>query len=137
MEGLQVSIGHLNTAQHAAIGGTVVAVVEQADIPASAEAIQKTQQGTGALGEFNTQQSLILRIGATTDHIAQWHLGHFVVAKIMHRQFFVGQFPSQQILLLLTTAQLHAHEDMGLGPLAVAVVTLVAVARAQALTDAK
>ena len=39
--------------QHAAPGGTMVAVVEQGDVPAAAETVQETQQRTGRSGNSN------------------------------------------------------------------------------------
>jgi hypothetical protein len=49
---------HLHADQDAPVGGAVVAVVEQADIPALAQAGQEFQQGARALGELHADTPL-------------------------------------------------------------------------------
>ena len=61
----------------------MVAVVEQADVPAGLQLVEKAGEGAGVLGKLETDQPLVGNVaGAAADHIAQVDFGHFVVAQI-------------------------------------------------------
>ena len=44
--------GHLQAHQHPPIGGAMIAVMEQADVPAPTQAGEEVEQGTGSLGKL-------------------------------------------------------------------------------------
>src|SRR5690606_33204917 len=56
---LAVGQGHLHTRQHPALIGAVVAIVEQADVPARADGLEEAQQRARAFGEFEAEQALV------------------------------------------------------------------------------
>src|SRR5690606_13165103 len=51
---------HLHAHQNAAVVGTLVAVVEQRDVPGGRHQAEELEQRTGALGEDKAQQALVL-----------------------------------------------------------------------------
>src|SRR3954453_21593992 len=51
---------HFEAGEDAAEVGTVVAVVEQADVPSSAERFEEIDQRAGALGELEAAQLLVM-----------------------------------------------------------------------------
>jgi hypothetical protein len=64
----------------------MVAVVEEADVPAAAHAAEKRQERAGALGELEAVQTLVACAGPTTDHEAHVQLGDLVARHVDHRQ---------------------------------------------------
>jgi len=54
----EVPLGHLEAREDAAEVGAVVAVVEQADVPAAAEGVEEPEQGARALREGEAHDSL-------------------------------------------------------------------------------
>ncbi len=77
---------HLDAHQHTAIGGAMVAVVKQADVPAIAGAGQELSQRPGTLREFESVQDFVFDLRRmSAHHVAHMHLGHLVLAEIGHR----------------------------------------------------
>src|SRR5690606_26986280 len=58
LEGRIVARVDFEAGQHAAERRAVVAVVEEADVPARAEGFEEMQQGAGTLGELEAEQAL-------------------------------------------------------------------------------
>src|SRR5690606_34157262 len=56
---LAVGERHLHTRQHPALVGAVVAIVEQADVPARADGLEEAQQRARTFGEFEAEQALV------------------------------------------------------------------------------
>ena len=61
VKGLAVFFRHLDAHQNAAVVGALVAVMEQADVPARAHQAQELEQRTRPLREHKAQQPLVLR----------------------------------------------------------------------------
>ena len=73
----------LEAGEHAAEVGAVVAVVEQADVPAAAQLLEELRQRAGPLGELEPAQPLVAHVGrAAADHVAHVQLGHLVVGEV-------------------------------------------------------
>ncbi len=70
------------TGQHAPEIRAVVAVVEQADVPAAAQFVQERHERAGTLGELESAELLVGDIGAAAaDHVAHVQLRHLVVGQ--------------------------------------------------------
>ena len=70
-EGLEFLLfrrGHLHPHQHPAIVGAVIAVVEQADVPAGAHLVEEVHQGAGPFREFKTVEELVLHLMGVAPH---------------------------------------------------------------------
>ena len=84
--------GDLDTCEHAAVVGPVIAVMEQADVPLRADGLQELEQRAGSLGEFESEQSFVGEIAwMTADHVAHMELCHFVVAEVGDRIALLAQ----------------------------------------------
>ena len=76
-------VGHLERRQHAPEVGAVVAVVEQADVPAAAERLEELHQRAGPLGELEAARPLVPRVaGAAADHVAHVQLRQLVLREV-------------------------------------------------------
>src|SRR5581483_2831709 len=65
---------HLHPGEDAAVVGAVVSVVEEADVPALADALEKAHQRARPLWELEPVQHLVLRAGAAADEVADVQL---------------------------------------------------------------
>ena len=94
-------------------GGAVVAVVEQADAPVAAEAIQELHQGAGALRKLEPIQEFRPDAnGVPADHVPHMQLGGFVVRHIDHRVAGSAQTLHHRFAAI-RRSDLNAHIDMG------------------------
>ena len=81
---------YLHADQHAAEVGAVVAVVEEADVPAGAHLRQEIHQGARLFREFEAVKQLAHALFAdlrsvAADHVTDMVLGHFVIGQIQRR----------------------------------------------------
>src|SRR2546429_665806 len=68
---------HLHSDQHPAVVGAVVAIVEQADVPAAAHAVEKLHQRAGPLRKLEPEQDLVLGVRRIpADQMPDVRLGH-------------------------------------------------------------
>src|SRR5580765_6601425 len=83
LETLLVLARHLDADQDAAVVRALVAVVEQADVPARVHARQEAHQRAGAFGEDEAVQPLVLReAAAAADHVAHVLLRELVAGQV-------------------------------------------------------
>ena len=69
--------------EHATEVGAVIPVVEQADVPAAAELLEKLRQRAGTLGELEAAQPLVADFGrVAADHVPHVQLGELVVGQV-------------------------------------------------------
>src|SRR5262249_1163194 len=62
----------LEPGEHAAVVGSVVPVVEEADVPAPAHPVEEAHQRAGALGELESVEALVPRRGrASADEVTE------------------------------------------------------------------
>ena len=61
VERFVVSRRHLEAHQYPAVLGSVVPVVEETDVPASAEVGEKAEQGARPFGKLEAEQALVAR----------------------------------------------------------------------------
>ena len=135
---LEFAAVELDAHQHPPIGGAVVAVVEQADVPAAAQPREKVEQGAGAFGKDEAEQPLVLHLGrVAAHHVTDVELGGLVVAQINHRKSFVFELFLQAGLLLGAAGEFHPAEDLGVGRIVIAIVELGDVALAQLAAEAQ
>src|SRR3989344_1319909 len=121
---------HLHAHEDAAIVGALVAVVKQADVPGRLHQAQKLEQRAGPLGEGKAHQPLVLRQRRMPAHqVAQMLLGQFVVRQVQCLEAVAAEVLGDFLRLALAIGG-DAHEHMGLGGIADAVVELGHVARA-------
>src|SRR5207245_2468060 len=77
VEARPFDLGHLERRQHAPEVGAVIAIVKQADVPASAERIEKLHQRSGPFGELEAAHALRGDVRRTpADHVAHVQLRH-------------------------------------------------------------
>ena len=75
---------HLHADQHATIVCAVIAIVEQADVPAVVHAVEEIHQRAGTFREFEAEHDFILEAGRMSAYqVADVQLGHFVVGEIL------------------------------------------------------
>ena len=110
----QVRLGDLEAGQHAAEVGAVVAVVEQADVPAAAQLLEELRQRAGALGELEPAQPLVAHVRrAAAHHVADVQLGHLVVGQV-HRLVAGARQLRRQRRAVLPRLRGEADEDVRL-----------------------
>ena len=69
-KGFFATCGDLDANQDLTVVGALIAVMEQTDVPIGFHGVQKTHQGTGPLGEFETIEQFIARkAGAPPHHV--------------------------------------------------------------------
>ena len=79
----QIRIVDLEAGQHAAEVRAVVPVVEQADVPTTAERVEEVGQRAGTLGKLEPAQTLVADLRrVSADHVPDVQLGHLVVGEI-------------------------------------------------------
>ena len=128
-EGLEcahVARRHLHTDQHTAVVGAVIAVVEEADVPAGAHLRQEIHQRARLFGEFEAVDQLLHSFlahcwGVAAHHVADVVLGHLVVAQVERRVAVLLQ-AFGQLQRLLAVSHLDADEHMRLAGRVVAIV---------------
>jgi hypothetical protein len=90
----------------------MVAVVEQADVPALAQAFEEAQQRPGPLGELETQHLLVRpRRGVPANGVAHVQLGQFVVGQVEHLVALPDQARQQLLARVVLRVGLHADEQ--------------------------
>ncbi|MNH12318.1 hypothetical protein D3C79_718550 [compost metagenome] len=125
MEGGHVFIRQLEGAEHPAIVGTVVAVVEQADVPATAEGLQEAHQGARLLRELEAVETLTEGPGrAAANHVAHVVLGQLALGHVDHGVAVFLQLLLDLAQLLVAAGEAHRDEQGGLDRIRVAVVEL-------------
>ena len=134
LELAHVARRHLHADQHAAVVGAVVAVVEEADIPASAHLGQEIHQRTRLFRKFEAVEQFVQalfadRRGVAADHVTNMVLGHFVVGQVQSRVAVLLQ-ALDQFQRFLAVTDLDADENMGFAGGVVAVVEFGDVALA-------
>ena len=76
-------VGHLERGEHAAEVGAMIAVVEQADVPAAAERVEELEQRAGAFRELESAGAFVPRVErAAPDHVPHVELRHLVVGEV-------------------------------------------------------
>ena len=81
-----LGVGHLESREHAAEVGAVVAVVEEADVPAAAERVEELEQRARPLRELEAAEPLVAGLRrAAADHVAHVQLGDLVVGEVDRR----------------------------------------------------
>lgn len=86
----------------------MVAVMEQADVPALAQALQKAQQGPRAFRELEAQHPLISpRRRMATDGMAHVQLGQLVVGQVQHAVALLAQAGQQLLARVVQRVGLH------------------------------
>src|SRR6185437_3243662 len=127
-----VAGGHLNAGQYAAIIGAVVAVVEQADVPAATHRLEEFEQRPWALRELEPVNELIAdAAGTAADHVPHVELRHLVVGHVGDGVAGLAQGPDDRILFRAPLGEPEADEDLGALFALVAVVELRDAAVAQ------
>jgi hypothetical protein len=108
----QLVIRHLQRGEHPRFCRAVVAVVEQADVPALAQAFEEAQQRPGPLGELETQHLLVRpRRGVPANGVAHVQLGQFVVGQVQHLVALPDQARQQLLARVVLRVGLHADEQ--------------------------
>ena len=83
LELLHLRRRHLHADEYAPVIGTVVAVVEQADVPAGTHLAEEIHQGAGALGKLETIEDFVIDLRrVTADQVANVRLGHLIFGQI-------------------------------------------------------
>jgi len=93
----------------------MVAVVEQADVPARTHLVEEIHQGAGTLGKLEAIDQFVLHLRRmAADQVADVQLGHFVVGQIQRRIAVLLQL-LDELGRLAAIGHLHADEHMCLG----------------------
>ena len=104
----------LESGEHAAEVGAVIAVVEQADVPAPTELLEKLRERARTFGKLESAQPLVPHLGRmAADHVTHVQLGELVVGEID------GLVPSRRELrrqrrTVLARLRREADEDVRL-----------------------
>ena len=110
-----VFLGHLQAHQYPAVVGALVAVVEQADVPAGAHGRQKLHQGAGSLGEHEAQQAFVVRqCRMPAHHVPNVLLRQIVVRQVQRFKTMLFQVQGD-LAALPRAAGGHADKHMGFG----------------------
>jgi hypothetical protein len=103
---------HLHSHQHAPVVGAVVAVVEEADVPAAAHAVEETSSARPAARETRSGRgSRCPPTARAADEMAHVQLRELVVGKVVAPRSGVLQL-AQQVLGLAAIRDLDADEDV-------------------------
>jgi hypothetical protein len=109
------ALRHLQAHQDAAIVGALVAVVEQADVPARSHQAQELHQRARPLREDEAQQPLVLRQRRmAADHVADVLLGQLVVREVQRGKALLAEVGGDLAAFALAVGG-QADEHMGLG----------------------
>ena len=95
---------HLHADQDAPIVSPVIAIMEQADVPAFPHFTEKLKQRPGAFGKTETKHAFIIGIHCMSpDQVAHMYLGHLVICHVDGFIAMLVQFFQQvrQILWIL------------------------------------
>ena len=80
---IHVFLWYLQSHQYAAIIGTVIAIMEKADIPVGSHRGQETHQGSRSFREFETVEQFVFRERTLAAyHIADMKLAELIIAQI-------------------------------------------------------
>ncbi len=132
VERRHILVRQLEGAQHPAIVGAVVAVVEQADVPAAAEGLEKAHQGARLLRKLETVETFTEGPGrAAANHVTHVVLGQLALGHVDHRITVAAELIDDLAELLVTATEAHRDEQRGLLGIGVAVVELGHHARPQ------
>ena len=122
--------------QHAAVVGTVAAVVEQGDVPVRAQRVQELEQRARRFRELKAEQAFPERLGRTaTDHVTHVQLRHLVVGEIDHAIAALMHQVEDLFALLHAAAQTYADKNAGVFGIGKAVVKLRHRTSTQQLTE--
>ena len=98
---------NLHADQHASVIGAVVAIVEQADVPAGTHPVQEVHQRTRTFGKFKTIDHLVPGLWRVTAHqMTDVRLGHFIVGQIERCVTMLAQL-IDELQRLCARANLH------------------------------
>src|SRR4030095_11644569 len=79
----KIPIFDFKAREDAAEVGSMVSVVEQADVPSPRERVEEVRERAGTFGKLEAAQRLVLHFGCVAaDHVADVKLGHLVVRQI-------------------------------------------------------
>src|ERR1700737_1707205 len=71
---------NLHSDQNPPVIGTMVAIMEQTDVPAATHAVQELHQSPGTLRKLETVKNLVFRRRCvSSDQMPDVNLGHFIV----------------------------------------------------------
>ncbi len=125
MKSRHVLVRQLEGTEHPAVVGTVVAVVEQADVPATAEGLEETHQGARLLRKLETVETFTEGPGrAAANHVTHVVLGQLALGHVDHRITVALQLVLDLAQLLVTAAEAHRDEQRRLLGIGVTVVEL-------------
>ncbi|MNY03979.1 hypothetical protein D3C86_1366280 [compost metagenome] len=103
----------------------MVAVVEQADVPATAQGLEEAHQGARLLRELEAVETLTEGPGrAAANHVAHVVLGQLALCHVDHGVTVATELIDDLAELLVAPAEAHRDEQRGLGRIRVAVVEL-------------
>src|SRR6266540_3448480 len=104
--------GHFEACEHAPEVGPVIAVVEQADVPAAAKLLEECHQRAWTLGELEPAEPLVHDLGASAaDHVTDMQFCRLVSRQIDRRVAAVVQRRGD-LCRVLTRARRNADEDV-------------------------
>ncbi|MNT33618.1 hypothetical protein D3C72_1695540 [compost metagenome] len=103
----------------------MVAVVEQADVPATAQGLEEAHQGTRLLRELEAVETLTEGPGrAAANHVAHVVLGQLALCHVDHGVTVATELIDDLAELLVPPGEAHRDEQGRLGRIRVAVVEL-------------
>src|SRR3954468_21530171 len=104
---------HLESREHAAEVGAVVPVVEQADVPASAQLVEEFHQRPWTFGKLEAAEIFVLDgAAASPDHVPHVQLGDLIAGEI--DRSIAGPFEAgRQRSGVLARARGNADKDVG------------------------
>mmetsp|Transcript_9617 Transcript_9617/g.22294 ORF Transcript_9617/g.22294 Transcript_9617/m.22294 type:complete len:496 (+) Transcript_9617:394-1881(+) len=115
---------------------TLVAVVEQADVPVRMHAGQEFHQRARPLRELEAEQALVAgQLAAATDHMPDMLLGELIVRQVQGLEASLAEGAGQPGGFI-GLGDRNAHEDVGDAGIGDAVVELGHAARAEQFTEA-
>jgi hypothetical protein len=126
-----------NPSQHATVIGTVIAVMEQRDVPGVANPFEKLHQRSRPFRKLEPQQDFVAKhAGAPAHHVPHVQLGGFVGADIDHLIAGVRQTGDDPVLLPMRVLELEADENMRIATVRKSIVELGNDATAEKLDKA-
>src|SRR4030095_7205973 len=110
-EGRQFVVDDFESGEHAAEISAVVPVVEQADVPAATEFLEKLRQRAWPFGKLEAAQALVANLGCVAAyHVPHVQLGELVVSQVDRLVTRRGQLRDQR-RAILTRLRGEANED--------------------------
>ena len=107
---------NLEPGQDSTDGRTVIPVVEEADVPAFADAVEESNQRAGALRKLEPDQSFVLEVCPPSDHEPNMEFRHLVSRHIHDLEAVATERFDECLALLDSPGEPDADEDVrGIG----------------------